>query len=46
MPVYTIDNYLTKIINNDLLKNSFLDSAKNTSVRPALKIQERKEIEN
>ena len=42
MLAYIIDNYLTNIINNDLLRNSFLDSAKIASVKPIFK-KERKQ---
>ena len=42
MLAYIIDNYLTNIINNDLLRNSFLDSAKIAPVKPIFK-KERKQ---
>ena len=37
MSSYIIDKHLTNIINNDLLRNSFSDSAKIASVRPIFK---------
>ena len=46
MSSYIIDKHLTNIINNDLLRNSFSDSAKIASVRPIFKKEERTEIEN
>ena len=41
MLAYIIDEHLTNIINNDLLRNSISDSAKITSVRPIFKQGER-----
>ena len=46
MSAYIIDKHLTNIINNDLLRNSFSDSAKIASVRPIFKKGERTEIGN
>ena len=46
MSAYIIDKHLTNIINNDLLRNSFSDSAKMPSVRPIFKKGERTEIGN
>ena len=46
MSAYIIDKYLTNIINNDLLRNSFSNSAKVASVRPIFKKGERTEIKN
>ena len=46
MSAYIIDKHLTNIINNDLLRNSFSDSAKIASVRPIFKKGERREVEN
>ena len=46
MSAYIIGKYLTNIINNDLLRNSFSDSAKRASVRPIFKEGERIEIGN
>ena len=46
MSAYIIDKHLTNIINNDLLRNSFSDSAKIASVRPIFKKGERTEIRN
>ena len=46
MSAYIIDKYLTNIINNDLLRNSFSNSAKVASVRPIFKKGERTEIRN
>ena len=46
MSAYIIDKHLTNIINNDLLRNSFSDSAKKASVRPIFKKGERTEIGN
>ena len=43
---YIIIKYLTNIVNNDLLINSFLDSAKLASVRPMFKNRERTEMGN
>ena len=37
MSVYTIDKHVTNIINNDLSRNSFSDSAKIASIRPIFK---------
>ena len=37
MSSYIIDKHLTNIINNDLLRNSFSDSAKIASIRPIFK---------
>ena len=45
MWAYIIVKYLINIINNDLLRNSFLDSAKIASVRPMFN-RERTEMEN
>ena len=41
MSAYIIDKHLTKIINNDLLRDSFSDSAKIVSVRSIFKKRER-----
>ena len=41
-----IDSHLTNIINGDLLKDSFSEDAKATSVRPVFKKKERDKIEN
>ena len=46
MSACIIDKYLTNIINNDLLRNSFSNSAKVASVRPIFKKGERTEIKN
>ena len=46
MSAYIIDTHPTNIINNDLLRNSFSDSAIIASVRPIFKKGERKEIGN
>ena len=46
MSAYIIDKYLTNIINNNLLRNSFSNSAKVASVRPIFKKGERTEIGN
>ena len=46
MSAHIIDKHLTNIINNDLLRNSFSDSAKRASVRPIFKEGERIEIGN
>ena len=46
MSAYIIYKHLTNIINNDLLRNSFSDSAKVASVRPVFKKGERAEIGN
>ena len=46
MSAHIIDKHLTNIINNDLLRNSFSDSAKIASVRPIFKEGERTEIGN
>ena len=46
MSANIIDKHLTNIINNDLLKNSFFDSAKIASVRPIFKKGQRTEIGN
>ena len=43
---YIIDKHLTNIINNDLLRNSFSDSANIASVRSIFKKGERTEIGN
>ena len=40
MWAYVIVKYLTNVINNDLLRNSFLNSAKIASVRPMFKNRE------
>ena len=37
MSSYIIGKHLTNIINNDLLRNSFSDSAKIASIRPIFK---------
>ena len=44
MSAYTIDKHLTKVINNDFLRNSFSGSAKIAPVRPIFKKGERTEI--
>ena len=44
MSAYIIDQQLTNIIDNDLLRKSFSDSAKIASVRPIFKKGERAEI--
>ena len=41
-----IDLHLTNIINSDLLKDSFSEHAKTTSVRPIFKKKEHDKIEN
>ena len=41
MSPYIIDKHLTKIINNDLLRDSFSGSAKIASVRSIFKKRER-----
>ena len=41
MSAYIIDKHLTKIINNDLLRDSFSGSAKIASVRSIFKKRER-----
>ena len=46
MSAYIISKHLTNIINNDLLRNSFLDSAKIASVKSIFKKGERTEIGN
>ena len=46
MWAYIIIKYLTNIVNNDLLINPFLDSAKIASVRPMFKNRERTEMGN
>ena len=46
MSAYIIDKYPTNIINNDLLRNWFSDSAIIASVRPIFKKGKRKEIGN
>ena len=46
MSAYIIDKHLTNIINNDLLGDSFSDSAKIASVIPIFKKVERTEIGN
>ena len=46
MSAYIFDRRLTNIINNNLLRNSFSDSAKIASVRPIFKKGERTEIGN
>ena len=46
MSTYIIDKHLTNVINNDLLRNSFSDSAKIAWVRPIFKKGERTEIGN
>ena len=46
MSAYIINKYLTNIINNNLLRNSFSNSAKVASVRPIFKKGERTEIGN
>ena len=46
MSAYIIDKYLTNMIENNLLRNSFLGSAKIASVRPIFKKEERTEIGN
>ena len=46
LSAYIIDKHLTNIINNDLLRNSFSDSAKIASVRPIFKKGERTEMGN
>ena len=46
MSAYIINKRLTNIINNDLLRNPFSDSAKIASVRPIFKKRERTEIGN
>ena len=46
MPAYIIDKHLTNIINNNLLRKSFSDSAKIALVRPIFKKGERTEIGN
>ena len=43
---YIIDKHITNIINNDLLRSSFSDSAKIASVRPIFKKGGRTEIGN
>ena len=46
MSAYIIYKHLTNIINNDLLRKTFSDSAKVASVRPVFKKGERAEIGN
>ena len=41
-----IDSHLSKIINSDLLKDSFSEDTKTASVRPIFKIKESDKIEN
>ena len=43
---YRIDKHLTNIINNDLLRNSFSNSAKRASFKPIFEKGERREIGN
>ena len=46
MSAYIIYKHLTNIINNDLSRKTFSDSAKVASVRPVFKKGERAEIGN
>ena len=46
MSAYIIDTHLINIINGDLLRNSFLESAKIVSVRQIFKKEDRTEIGN
>ena len=46
MSAYIINKHLTNIINNDLSRNSFMDSAKIASVKSIFKKEERTDIEN